>query len=107
MHQPRYDLVVSPNRSRYEFVSVGPRGSIRKVVEYTYLDELAIWNLGFGDVNPVTDEISDDVISDNEDGRKVMTTVLMTLFTFFGEYSGDTVILLGAIRAEPSSIIEL
>ena len=83
MHQPRYDLVVSPNRSRYEFVSVGPKGSIQKIVEYAYINELSIWNLGFGDVNPVTGEISDDVISDNGDGRKVMATVFMTLFTFF------------------------
>ena len=96
MNKPSYDVAVSRNRLRYEFISVGPKGNIRKVVECVYLENLTLWNLGFGDFDPVTGKISDDVVSDNGDGRKVIATVALTLFTFFEKHPNETIIFTGS-----------
>ena len=96
MNKPTYAITVSASQPRYEFISVGPKGNIRKVIEYTYLDDLAVWNLGFGDLDSQTGKISDDVVSDNGDGRKVITTVALTLLTFLEEHPDETVIFTGS-----------
>lgn len=67
----------------FEFVSEGPKGKIRKVVDYSFIEELGVWNLGFGDYDPATKSIDDQVITDNDDGRKVLATVVFTLSEFF------------------------
>ncbi len=61
-----------------------------------YLDYLNIWNLGFGDLDPVSGGIVDDVVSDNGDGPKVLTTVALTLLEFFDEYPDEIVIFTGS-----------
>ncbi|GAB4053845.1 DUF6934 family protein [Spirosoma litoris] len=96
MNYPSYDVAVSKNKSRYEFISVGRKGHIRKIVEYSYLDGLNLWNLGFGDFDPIRNKIDDEVISDNGDGRKVIKTVALTLVQFLEEYPKETVIFMGS-----------
>ena len=96
MNRPSYEVAVSKNRLRYEFVSIGTKGHIRKIVEYSYLNYLNLWNLGFGDFDPIIGKISDDVISDNGDGRKVITTVTLTLLQFFEVHPTETVIFTGS-----------
>ena len=96
MNIPKYDIKASDNRLRYEFISTGPKGSIQKVVEYTYLSELGFWNLGFGDYDSLSDQINDTVVTDNNDARKVLATVVETLFDFFKVYSDQTVIFTGS-----------
>ncbi len=58
----------------YEFESIGPKGVIKKIARFNLLEN-NIYNFGFGDLNHVTGEISDTVISNNNDGDKVLITV--------------------------------
>ncbi|SFE38744.1 DUF6934 family protein [Spirosoma endophyticum] len=96
MNRPSYEVAVSKNRLRYEFISIGAKGHIQKIVEYSYVNSLNVWNLGFGDFDPATGRISDSVISDNGDGRKVITTVALTLLQFFEVHPTETVIFTGS-----------
>ncbi len=98
MNYPRYDVQESISRLHFEFISEGPNGQIRKVVDYAYIDALGIWNLGFGDYNPITDVVDDKVVSDNGDGRKIIATVIFTLSEFFVEYPAATVFFTGSTR---------
>ncbi|NIG54817.1 hypothetical protein [Chitinophaga sp. Cy-1792] len=71
----------------YTFVSSGPE-EIVKAVEYTYTQHLGkypVYNLGFGDYDPLTDSIIDRVISNNGDVYTVFYTVLNTVLHFFDE----------------------
>ena len=78
----RYEVDVTSDFTRFEFDSQGPRGKIRKMVQYTqYLSE-NLFNLGFGDLDSATNEIDDLVITDNGDREKVLATVASTLFVF-------------------------
>ena len=96
MNHPIYDLSISESRLRYEFTSIGPKGVLFKVVEYTYSAPLAMWNLGFGDLDLTTGKVSDSVVSNNGDGRKVMATVVSTLLGFFSQFPDETVIFTGS-----------
>lgn len=96
MNQPSYDVLTSEDRLHYEFISTGSNGNIRKVVEYTYMSQLTMWNLGFGDFDVMTGAVSDSIISNNGDGKKVMATVVKTLLDFFSQRPQETVIFTGS-----------
>ena len=49
MQLPRYLYRTNNNFLDYEFNSIGPKGSIKKVVRFTQIG-VNIYNLGFGDL---------------------------------------------------------
>ncbi len=75
----------------FRFTSVGHKGSIEKIVEFSYVQE-HYWNLGFGDVKG--DDWDDDVISNNNDSRKVLQTVANAIHLFFDLYPDQNVLIL-------------
>ncbi len=44
-----YHINISPDFLDFEFVSVGPKGAITKVVRFQEINVKDIYNLGFGD----------------------------------------------------------
>ncbi|GAB3885496.1 DUF6934 family protein [Spirosoma agri] len=96
MNQPHYDVRTTSDRLQFEFVSKGPKGLIVKRIEYTYIEGLDFWNLGFGDFDPDTGQINDQTISDNGDGRKVLATVAFSIREFMTVHSNATVFFSGS-----------
>jgi hypothetical protein len=48
----RYQIENNVNSVYFEFISIGSKGSIVKVIKYTKInDEPLVYNLGFGDKN--------------------------------------------------------
>lgn len=45
-----------------------------------------IWNLGFGDIDAISGEISDLVVSDNGDSEKILATVAQSALVFSEKY---------------------
>ena len=92
MQLEKYDVRTTENRNRFEFASVGRNGSILKVVEFTPLleDEL-IYNLGFGDVDPLTGSWDDKAITNNGDRNKILVTVAALVVSFLDEHPTVTV----------------
>ena len=85
--------VISSNYFRhYEFVSEGPKGSVRKIVSYDDIDE-NMFNLGFGDL--IDGKVEVNTVTDNRDTKKVLLTVGLTLFEFFKVYPDATVYISG------------
>jgi hypothetical protein len=70
----------------YRFISIGPKGEIIKLIQYTELNLRNYFNLGFGDVDEKTGEINDTIITNNGDSRKVLATVANTLYLFTKKY---------------------
>lgn len=96
MNQPHYEVRAASDRLQFEFISEGPRGRIVKRIEYTYIESLDFWNLGFGDYNPDTDQIDDQMVSDNGDGRKVLATVAFSIQEFMIPRPDATVFFTGS-----------
>lgn len=71
----RYDVTISTDQTEYRFISEGRQGRILKKVRFTLIHSSGVYNLGFGDVNPLTGQVSDLDVSDNGDTQKVLATV--------------------------------
>ena len=77
-----YTIHASPSLMEFEFISVGPKGNISKVIQFTPTSISQVYNLGFGDKDDVTGEISDSIISNNGDSEIVLATVAHAVLIF-------------------------
>jgi hypothetical protein len=94
-----YELSADTTLTVFEFVSKGPKGHIRKIVQYSRTNVTEVYNLGFGDKDDETNEIDDTVISDNSDSRKVLATVVATVYAFTDCYPKAWVYATGSTRS--------
>ena len=94
-----YTLRASANFVSFQFVSEGPKGSIQKEIAFTCIDSPFVWNLGFGDINPVTELIDDLTISDNDDRDMVLATVAQAVVVFTAQYPKRIVFATGSTPA--------
>lgn len=80
----KYSFVKFKEAHRYEFSSKGPKGIIRKIVEYDSMkfQPFLIFNLSFGDWDAHTGESNDTVVSNNKDRKKILSTVAATVLEF-------------------------
>lgn len=85
MNYPRYDYSAEDELNIFEFDSIGKKGKIKKIVQYTEMSVKGYYNLGFGDLDIETREVNDEVITNNGDGQKVLATVVSTLYAFTGK----------------------
>jgi hypothetical protein len=87
MRLPKYHLKSDVSFTRYEFISEGHKGAIRKLIEFQATTNPEVYNLAFGDKKHSTDEINDLAVSNNGDTEKILATVVAALYTFFDKYS--------------------
>jgi hypothetical protein len=92
--QDGYELNISGTHKKvkYTFTSVGSKGSIKKIIEFSPMKGNKRWNLGFGDVKGRTWE--DNVITNNNDLRKVLQTVANTVHLFLHTYPDREVVII-------------
>ena len=95
----RYDVKTAPDFTSFEFDSVGPKGTVSKVVHYTEINLRSFYNLGFGDKEELTGFVSDLTVTNNSDSQKVLATVAATLYAFTDVYPDATVIATGSTEA--------
>jgi hypothetical protein len=99
MNIEKYPLKAESDLTFFEFISEGPNGLIRKVIQFQKTNELNLYNLAFGDKHPETGEIDDLSISNNEDSDKVLATVVAALYAFFNKHPTAFVYATGSTRA--------
>jgi hypothetical protein len=89
------DLIATIDFLEYEFVSVGPKGNIAKVVQFTPTNNPAIFNLAFG--NKKEDGSLDDLAKDgNKDRNKILATVVSSVHLFTAEYPAKWIFFSGS-----------
>ena len=96
MGDERYELEVGLKAMVFEFTSVSSKKHIRKRVEYQNIGLEDYYNLAFGDVNLETNGIDDKVVSNNDDGEKVLATVASTIYTFIKSYPNAVIFAKGS-----------
>lgn len=83
----RYEIENNVNSVYFEFISIGSKGSIVKVIKYTKInDEPLVYNLGFGDKNLTHETIDDKAVTNNGDTDRVLATVAFTIYAFYKEF---------------------
>ncbi|MFP5041773.1 DUF6934 family protein [Parasediminibacterium sp. JCM 36343] len=98
MKLPKYQLKSGQELSSYEFISEGPKGLIKKQVQFTLINEERAYNLAFGDEDE-TGAINDLAISDNGDSEKVLATVIAAVYAFCSKHQDIWIYATGSTRA--------
>lgn len=99
MLDERYEVKTAPDVESFEFDSIGPRGSVRKIVRYSEINIRNYYNLGFGDKDYQTGFVSDLSVTNNNDSKKVLATVAATLYAFTGTHPNAVIIATGSTDA--------
>ena len=85
MHLPQYEIIPDESSYKFTFISEGKNGAIEKVILYEELEVKGVFNLGFGDKDPITGGINDRAITNNGDTEKILATVVSTVYTFINK----------------------
>jgi hypothetical protein len=96
MKHPKYQYRSEELLLFYEFISEGPKGLIKKVVEYTQTSTENVYNLGFGDYDETTKSINDISVTNNGDSLKVLATVASTVYAFTEKYPHAWILATGS-----------
>ena len=95
----KYELKSGEQLKVFKFVSIGPKGRIVKLVQYSPTNYKDLYNLGFGDENSDSGEIDDYVISNNGDSEKILATVVGTIYAFTEMHKSALIYASGSTKA--------
>ena len=96
MKYSRYEYQANEELCYYEFTSIGIRGKIKKVVEYSKMNIPNFYNLAFGDYDEQKQEIDDVAVTNNGDSLKVLATVASTVYAFTDKYPNANIFVTGS-----------
>ena len=96
MNKSKYLYKTEDKFTIYEFVSEGPKGSIKKMVEYTETATENVYNLGFGDYDETAKSINDLSVTNNGDSLKVLATVASTVYAFIENHPNSYILATGS-----------
>ncbi|MEO6718893.1 MAG: hypothetical protein ABIN67_00965 [Ferruginibacter sp.] len=96
MKYTRYEYQTEDELHYFGFTSIGPKGSIKKIVEYTKVSVDDIYNLAFGDYDEQADRLNDKIVTNNGDSTKILATVVSTVYAFTGRYPNTWVFATGS-----------
>lgn len=99
MDLDRYATFSDVAHKSYEFLSSGPRGTVKKVVRYTEI-EPGVFNLGLGDWDEMAQVVRDDIRTNNADRDKVLATVAATVIDFIAHHPKATLFAEGNTPAK-------
>lgn len=89
---------VSSDVLMYQFVSLGPKGMIKKVVNFERTYDNHIFNLAFGNVNE-DGSIDDLSRNDNGDRNKILATVIAIITQFTSLRPDSYIFIFGSTPA--------
>ncbi len=99
MQLSKYELKTEKSFMIFEFVSVGPKGSIVKTIQFMETNLNGFYNLAFGDIDPVTGILNDRIVTNNGDTEKVLATIVESIFIFTENYPDTWIYATGSTNS--------
>src|SRR3982751_3492522 len=99
MKVEKYNLRSESGLTKFEFISEGPKGNIRKIIEFQMTNDPGVFNLAFGDKDPLTGVIDDLSVSGNNDTEKVLATVISAVYAFCERHPDAYIYASGSTKA--------
>jgi hypothetical protein len=97
MKMDKYEYYADDLFLNFRFDSIGPRGTIKKIVVFTHMTS-SLYSLGFGDLSKLG-EFDDKIVSDNGDSFKILVTVATILNDFTEKYRNVAVHIEGSTES--------
>jgi hypothetical protein len=95
----RYELKSATNYSTFQFSSVGPKGTVTKIIQFQKTILSNVYNLAFSDQQNGSNNLDDKVVTDNGDSEKVLATVVASIYLFLNHYPDCWVYATGSTAA--------
>jgi hypothetical protein len=93
---PKYiSLDISTDATVFEFTSTGPKGEIKKIIQFFATKATGVYSLAFGNLRE-NGSIDDITTNDNKDRDKILATVAATVYDFTKRYPGRYVFFTGS-----------
>jgi hypothetical protein len=93
-----YDYTdLSSNSRIYEFTSIGPNGYIKKIVQFSQMQENDVYNLAFGNVS-FDGSIDDFSTNNNKDRNKILATVAAIVYDFTSRFPDCYIFFVGSTK---------
>ncbi len=92
----RYELQAGRNLNTFEFLSEGPKGKIVKLIQFQQMNLPNLYNLAFGDINLLTGQLDDKIITDNGDSEKILATIVAAVYEFTAHYPDAWILATGS-----------
>ena len=83
----------------FEFISIGPKGNIPKLIKYSATNLKDVYNLAFDDKNNNSGQIDDTIISNNGDSEKILATVVASLYGFTEKHPEAWINAIGSTKS--------
>jgi hypothetical protein len=99
MYVDKYQLKADEELIRFEFISEGHNGQIRKLIEIQRTFDPDVFNLAFGDKNSETGGMDDLAVSGNGDTEKVLATVVAAVYAFLDSHPTAYIYAEGSTKA--------
>jgi len=93
-----YDFYVNVSLFDYEFNSVGAKGIIKKIARFDKIG-IDIFSFGFGDLDEISGQISDSIISNNGDRDMILATIGQIIYHFTNHNSKAGIFFQGSSPA--------
>lgn len=90
-------LLISKDSLEFKFNSIGPKGEIPIVVQFSETDISDIYNLAFGYLLP-DGKINDYVKNNNKDRNKILATVAAAVYEFTSKYPDKLIFFIGSTQ---------
>lgn len=98
MHLDRYPYYIHKSFFEYHFISIGPKGAIKKSVRFAKLIT-DIFGLAFGDYDEVTGEIDDIVVTNNHDSLKILATIAAIVYDLTVQFPNAQIVAMGTTHS--------
>ena len=83
----------------FEFISIGPKGNIPKLIKYSATNLKDVYNLAFDDKNNNSGQIDDTIISNKWESEKILATVVASLYGFTEKHTEAWINAIGSTKS--------
>ena len=94
MHYEAYAFSRNEQNSTFKFQSIGKRGKFEKAIVFSLITD-NIYNPALLDFNPLTQDYTDDSITDNGDMPAILATVMRVIFGYLTDFLDHRIYLVG------------
>jgi hypothetical protein len=94
MNYKPYPFILNEENTHFKFLSTGKRGVVEKAITFTLIED-DVYNLALLDFDPLTQNYTDQNITDNGDMPEILATVMAIIKDYLSQHTHHKIYLIG------------